>query len=135
MCCQIQPIETILPTPFYKPVTYPDTAIGRVHRLRDYVCRRSYLTPERIQIKTNQRDIVLPKQIYCYLAAQWGIASLYTIGKAVGYVDHTMPIHGRDTIATMLETGQLPAMFKWVTELEKAGFESILPQSKADNAN
>ena len=57
-----------------------------------------------IEHKTRKREIVIPRQVYCWLSTQHTKLSLKDIGKTIGGRSHSTVLYGRNGIQTILDT-------------------------------
>jgi chromosomal replication initiation ATPase DnaA len=74
------------------------------HRLVAAVCAACQTTPRALRGPQRARRTARPRQIVMYLATtDLGLATT-TVGRLLGGRDHSTIIHGRDTIARMIET-------------------------------
>lgn len=71
--------------------------------LIQHVVAAHYKIPvEKLQLNTNKREIVFPRQICYYFAIKYKIGTLDDIGKSIANRDHTTVIYASKSIANLL---------------------------------
>lgn len=81
------------------------------------VCKHFGIKPESIHVKTNKRDIVMVRQITCYLQELFVLnAGVSSIARFFNQ-DHTTVIHSRKTVNNLIDTDD--EYNKTITELTR----------------
>lgn len=65
----------------------------QVEQIFDIVCRATGSSPMALKGKSRERRIVIPRQVFCWLAAKYSNESLVQIGKFLGSKHHTTIMH------------------------------------------
>lgn len=76
----------------------------RLDQIMTMVCAKSGLTSEYLNMKTRDRNIIVPRQIAHYLGAKRSKHSLSEIGAYFGGKDHATVLHSKRTIQNLLDT-------------------------------
>ena len=72
------------------------------HRILHDVARISGVSVEQIVGKSRRKEIVIARQMFCYLARQYGWLNDTQIGKTIGH-DRVTVIHSSKVVETMIE--------------------------------
>ena len=72
--------------------------------IMDRVCRKSGLTPEYLNMKSREPNIIVPRQICHYMAVKRSKHSSGQIGWFFGKKDHATVLHSVKTIQDRLDT-------------------------------
>jgi chromosomal replication initiator protein len=94
------------------PTTLLDIASARqtdtkYHRMVSAVCSTFGVRPAHLTSPLRTRKIARPRQIIMYLATTDLGLSTTVVGRLLGGRDHTTVIHGRRTIAGLIETNSV----------------------------
>jgi chromosomal replication initiator protein len=78
-----------------------------VHKKILMVVSEFYDIPEEwIGMRNRKREIVWPRQVYCYLCVNNTGMSLKAIGETIGGYDHTTVIHNNQKVKDMIDTDE-----------------------------
>ena len=110
-------IPIIRPEPIPAPAWAPPVAMPTIASIIEMVCRAYNVRHVDIVSQRRTKDVVLPRQIACYLAAKLTHHSLPTIAHHFGGRDHTTLVHARQKI-TRLRAAD-PKIDAEITNLEQ----------------
>lgn len=79
----------------------------RYRRLVSAVCSVAGVTPRQLASPQRYRSVARPRQIVMYLATTDLGLPTTVVGRLLGGRDHTTIMHGRDTIAGLIETNSV----------------------------
>lgn len=92
-----EPIDVSMAEQTLKDLYYSKTVT--LHDIQKSVCDHFHVTLSDLKSKRRSKNIVLPRQIFTYLARQHTNTSLPEIGKFIGGKDHSTIIHSCKKIA------------------------------------
>ena len=85
-------------------IAHAEITASRYKRMTAAVCSLYGVPVGSLKNRQRARSVARPRQIVMYLATtDLGLATT-TVGRLLGGRDHSTVIHGRDTIARMIET-------------------------------
>jgi hypothetical protein len=65
----------------------------QVQQILEIVCRATGITEKQMLSKSRERRIVIPRQVFCWLAAKYSNESLVEIARFLGGKHHTTIMH------------------------------------------
>lgn len=75
----------------------------QVQQIFGIVCRATGISEKEMLSKSRERRIVIPRQVFCWLAAKYSNESLIEIGRFLGGKHHTTVMHSIEQVNDKIE--------------------------------
>ena len=86
------------------PYTFPGlstTGPIRIMDIANFVCQEYHVTMNQLRSKKRTRDLVISRQVYCFLCRNYTTASLQVIGNLI-YRDHATVLYSANVVRDTL---------------------------------